>query len=407
MAAPFSRSISRRTFLGGAAAVVVLAACGGDDASSSVDTDVASQIATPDNPVTFPLYEDNPVIADGLQPESGTHRIANYADFVSPELVDAFKQQYGVDVEISTYENGPELLSRITSGALQPDLILSVAIDQLPKYVGGKLIQPLNKTYLSNTGNLWPSAANPFFDQGLRYSVPYTVFTTGLGYRTDVIESTVVEQQGWDTLWDPAYAGQAGLLNDSREAFAMAMLKLGLTNINTPSDDDLAAATEELQRLVDESRVKIDVVAYEKLPAGTASVNQAWSGDLVLATSYLPEGTDASVLGYWKPSPDVTVVGTDTSAILKDAEHPVLAHLFLDMLMDTDNALTNFAFTGYQGVITGLEAENVLAAGILPDNLTNTLVGDTDFAEGIFILALPRETEAKLEDAWSRVNAGG
>jgi spermidine/putrescine transport system substrate-binding protein len=407
MAAPFSRSISRRTFLGGAAAVVVLAACGGDDTSSSVDTDVASQIATPDNPVTFPLYEDNPAIADGLQPESGTLRIANYADFIAPELVDAFKQQYGVDVEISTYENGPELLSRITSGALQPDLILSVAIDQLPKYVGGKLIQPLNKTYLSNTGNLWPSAANPFFDQGLRYSVPYTVFTTGLGYRTDVIESTVVEQQGWDTLWDPAYAGQAGLLNDSREAFAMAMLKLGLTNINTPSDDDLAAATEELQRLVDESRVKIDVVAYEKLPAGTASVNQAWSGDLVLATSYLPEDTDASVLGYWKPSPDVTVVGTDASAILKDAEHPVLAHLFLDMLMDTDNALTNFAFTGYQGVITGLEAENVLAAGILPDNLTNTLVGDTDFAEGIFILALPRETEAKLEDAWSRVNAGG
>jgi spermidine/putrescine transport system substrate-binding protein len=334
-------------------------------------------------------------------------RIANYADFVSPELVDAFEQEYGVDVEISTYENGPELLSRITSGALDVDLILSIGIDQLPKYVGGKLIQPLNKTYLSNIGNLWESAANPFFDQGLQYGVPYTVFTTGLGYRTDVIEQSVVEQQGWDTLWDPAYQGEAGFLNDSREAFAMAMLKLGRTNINTPSDDDLDAAAAELQRLVDASNAKVDVVAYEKLPAGTSTVNQAWSGDLVLATSYLPEGTDSSVLGYWKPAPEETVVGTDISAILKDAEHPVLAHLFLDMLMDTDNALTNFAFTGYQGVITGLESENVLAAEIIPENLTNTLVGDDDFAEGIFILALPRDTEVKLEDAWSRVNAGG
>src|SRR5262245_33864950 len=150
MAAPFSR----RTFLGAAAAVVVIAACGSDDSSANVDTAVATQIATPDRPVTLPIYDDNPAIADGLPPEGGTLRIANYADFVSPELVDAFKEQYGVDVEISTYENGPELLSKVSSGALKVDLILSIGIDQLPKYVGAKLIQPLNKSYMTNIGNL-------------------------------------------------------------------------------------------------------------------------------------------------------------------------------------------------------------------------------------------------------------
>ena len=403
MAAPFSR----RTFLGAAAAVVVIAACGSDDSSANVDTNVATQIATPDKPVTLPIYDDNPAVADGLKPESGTLKIANYADFVSPELVDAFKQQYGVDVEISTYENGPELLSKITSGALKVDLILSVGIDQLPKYVGAKLIQPLNKSYLTNIGNLLPSAADPFFDQGLHYGVPYTVFTTGIGFRTDAIDTATVDQQGWDALWDPTYKGQVGILNDSREAFAMAMLKLGRTNINTPSDDDLEAAAAELQRLVHDSNVKVDIVAYEKLPADEGHINEAWSGDMVLATSYLPDGVDPSVLGYWRPAPDVTVVGTDLSAILKGAEHPVLAHRFLDMLMDTDNALTNFAFTGYQGVVQGLQADKVLAADIIPENLTNTLVTDDDFAKGIFILALPRETEAKLEDAWSKFNAGG
>ncbi len=102
----------------------------------------------------------------------------------------------------------------------------------------------------------------------------------------------------------------------------------------------------------------------------------------MLATSYLPDGTDASVLGYWRPAPDVTVVGTDISAILKGAEHPVLAHLFLDMLMDTDNALTNFAFTGYQGVVQGMEADKVLAAEIIPENLTDTLVDRRRLREG-------------------------
>ncbi len=307
MAAPFSR----RTLLGAAAAVVVIAACGSDDSSANVDTEVATQIATPDKPVTLPIYDDNPAIADGLSPESGTLNIANYADFVSPELVDAFKEKYGVDVSISTYENGPELLSRISSGALKVDLILSIGIDQLPKYVGAKLIQPLNKTYLTNVGNLLPSAANPFFDQGLHYGIPYTVFTTGIGFRTDAIDPATMDQQGWDALWDPKWKGEVGILNDSRDAFAMAMLKLGKTNINTPSDDDLASAAAELQRLVDDSNVKVDIVAYEKLPAGEAKINQAWSGDMVLATGYLPDGVEPSVLGYWRPAKDVTVVGTD------------------------------------------------------------------------------------------------
>ena len=49
---------------------------------------------------------------------------------------------------------------------------------------------------------------------------PYIVYKTGIAYRTDFVEPSVVEEKGWDILWDPAYKGYVGLLDDSRETIS-------------------------------------------------------------------------------------------------------------------------------------------------------------------------------------------
>ena len=51
----------------------LLAACGGSEGAD------ASQLvlARPDNPVTHPLFDDNPAIASGLDPEQGPLRVYN------------------------------------------------------------------------------------------------------------------------------------------------------------------------------------------------------------------------------------------------------------------------------------------------------------------------------------------
>ena len=51
---------------------------------------------------------------------------------------------------------------------------------------------------------------------------------------------------------------------------------------------------------------------------------------------YLPEGTDADVLGYW--APERTTVANDFFVIPARSERPVLAHAFIDFLLDPANA---------------------------------------------------------------------
>ena len=65
--------------------------------------------------------------------------------------------------------------------------------DIIGKLVAGKLLQPLNRSYLPNLANVWDSLQDPFYDKGSVYTVPYTVYTTGIGYRTDAVAKKLTE----------------------------------------------------------------------------------------------------------------------------------------------------------------------------------------------------------------------
>jgi spermidine/putrescine-binding protein len=102
---------SRREFLRRAAAAgivlpsmgAILAAC----RDSSTDTGGPSPstgeggiaLATPDTPVTLPLYDDIPAIDDGLSQEAGPLRIYNWNDYIYKKVIKQFKSEFGVEVE--------------------------------------------------------------------------------------------------------------------------------------------------------------------------------------------------------------------------------------------------------------------------------------------------------------------
>ena len=93
---------TRRQFLARAAILAAaaptfgafLAACSKSGPASSGPS---LTIAAPDNPIKWPIPDDNKPIADGLAPEKGaTLKIYNYADYLSPQAVKAFEDQYGI-----------------------------------------------------------------------------------------------------------------------------------------------------------------------------------------------------------------------------------------------------------------------------------------------------------------------
>ena len=93
--------------------------------------------------------------------------------------------------------------------------------------------------------------------------------------------------------------------------------------------------------------------AYSRLPEGNLGLVQAWSGDMLLAIQYVPNDGDVSVLRYaWPPKATQDKAGgmiaNDCMSVLANAEHPVLAHAFINYVLDAKVALENMGWLGYQ-----------------------------------------------------------
>ena len=120
----------------------------------------------PDNPVTLPITDDNPAIADGLSPEAGPLKIFGYNDYIWKKVRNQFGDQYGVDVEYTVFDTPDEMVAKMQSNGSDFDLLVTVTLENVGKLAQGGLIQPLNKTYLPTfEDQLWTGIPD-FYDVG-------------------------------------------------------------------------------------------------------------------------------------------------------------------------------------------------------------------------------------------------
>jgi spermidine/putrescine transport system substrate-binding protein len=408
---PREPRFGRREFLGRSAAGVIvlsslgplLSACGGGD-------DGAGELvlARPDNPVTHPFYDDNPMIASGLEPESGTLRIYNWNGYLWPRIKRDFEKEYGVEVEETFFSTTDEAVAKISSGAVDFDVFFPTQ-DRVGRMVAGKLLQPLNHDYLTNFGNVWPSIQDPWYDKASRYTVPYAIWTTGIGYRADKISTKPEDLPNpYEVYWDTANKGKLYLLDDSRDAPAHMLLKNGITDINTEDPEHVELAKTELKSLIEAANVKLSTDDYTNVPEGRAWVHQMWSGSAISAQSYLPEGVGPEALGFWFPQDGRGIIGNDMIAIPKAAQHPVLAHHFLDYLLDQKHGYDNFVnYTGYQPPLTALDPDRLVTDEVVAPNLTTAIVRESDFDTAFPLTELSTSGQTLWQNAWAEFKAGG
>jgi spermidine/putrescine transport system substrate-binding protein len=406
-----SRGEALRLMAGTAAAGGLLAGCGPGAGSSSSASRVV--IGTREDPVKQPLFDDNPMIDSGLEPEKGPLRLYNWADYIYTRVLKDFEEEFGVEVELTTFYNLEEATRKLRTGKVDFDVFVP-AVEIIPKFVAGQLLQPLNHDYLPNLKkNVWPMLADPYYDRGSRYTVPYTVYLTGIGWRTDMVDADVAAMDNpWQAFWDPEYKGIAGLYDDYRETIGVGMYRDGITDINGANPDDLKASQNNLIELTDlvDIRYTIDG-AYAKLPEGVFGIHQAWSGDMLYAPSYMPKGSDPSVLRYiWPPKAQGGTggyVSNDNLAVLKGAENPVLGHMFLNYMLDNRVAIKNYSWNAYQPPINALEPGKLVENGTILKNLETAVIVQSDFDTGQVPEQLTPEEDKQWLDVWSRVQQGG
>jgi spermidine/putrescine transport system substrate-binding protein len=402
---PEETVLSRRQLLataGGVALAGMLAGCGG---SGSGATTGANTIRLPrqDNPVKWPIFPSNKAIAAGLQPEkNATLQIYNWVAYINEAVIKNFCKKYNCNYSITTFNDMEEAMSKLNSGQLKFDIFFPT-VDVLGQLVLAKMIRPLNHSYIPNMTNTWTDYRSPFYDVDAQYTMPYSIYTTGMAWRKDHVNLS----PSWNMPWEgSAYKGKVAVLDDYRETISLALLKAGNLDLNTTSTPQIVAAGKSLQRLTSLTGVRVDNNDYTDIPSGKTWIHHAWSGDIATAASYLPKGTPIDVVGYWFPPDRKGPVANDLMVNLTSGSSPVLAHLFINYLLDVNNALENYSYYGYMSPLYGVTPQRLISEKLLPPQLTSTVVLPDYFRHGIFQLELPPAANTVWETTWNQFTKG-
>jgi spermidine/putrescine transport system substrate-binding protein len=405
------RGVTRRSFLsgiGGTAAATaglgpLLSGCSG--AASALLPKKQPSIPSPKTPIKWPISPDNPRIPDGLPPESNaTLRVLAWSRRVSPQCLDAFAKQFNCGVQLTSFRTMSQAISAIADRHASFDVFIGAPANRTAILVSGQLIRPLTRSYLPNISQLWPRLSSPYYDVHLQYTVPYSVYTTGIAWRKDMLGADLfASQAGWSFPWQVAYRHKVAILDDYREALCLAMLATGGTNLNVTDPLLIDQAGRALLTRMNLVAAVIDNEASQGLGSGRTPIHQAWSGQAVAAAADLPPGVPAELIGYWFPPNGQGPVGNDTGTILRGARHPVLAHLFLNFLLDPANALVNIKHTGFTQPLTALPAEFLIRKGAIPASLASAVVLPTFYDAGLKEFELPDPVNQLWRQQWQLV----
>jgi spermidine/putrescine transport system substrate-binding protein len=396
-------SITRRQLIGAGAGLALgglLAGCGSGNPTGSAS---GPKLPSPTNPVKWPIYSDNKPIAAGMAPEKGaTLQIYNWVAYINEAVIKDFCKKYNCSYQLTTFNTIEEAVAKLQTGQLKFDVFFpTVAV--LGQLVEAKLIRPLNHSYIPNIANTWPDYRNPFYDQNWQYTTPYSIYTTGMAWRKDKVNLA----PSWDMPWQGSkYRGKVAILDDYRESISLALLRAGNTNINTTNTTQIQNAGKALQQLSSLTGVRIDNNDYTDIPTGKTWIHHAWSGDIASAYEYLPKGTSVDTIGYWFPANRKGPVNNDLMVSLAGGSNPVLSHMFINYMLDVNNALENYSYVGYMQPLTEVTPAKLTAEKLLPPALSSTVVLPDYFRHGLPELELPGAANSVWESTWNSFSKG-
>ncbi len=252
---------------------------------------------------------------------------------------ETLSQKYGhkIKVNYTTYSSNEELYAKLKNTNTSYDVIIP------SDYLVALLIREgeLHKLDFDNIPNFkyidQAYIDGNYYDTTNEFSVPYTMGKVGIIYNTAKIEDKI---DSWDALWNEKYK-EAGILqfNNSRDAFAVAQFKLGISiNTKDPAEWDKAHAELMKQKPLVQKYVMDEV--FNKMESGNAAIAPYYAGDYF--TMYA--SNEDLAFAYPKEGSNVFV---DAMCIPKCSQNKELAELYINFMLDPEVARANAEYICY------------------------------------------------------------
>ncbi len=312
-----------------------------------------------------------------------TLNLYTWAGMFPREVLAGFEEETGCRINYGNFDTDEAMLAKLeeTNGGgydfvIADDYILEMV------YARG-LAQNIDKTRLSNYGNINPVFQSQFFDPDNVFTVPHGAGIPLIAYDPSL---TDVHITGYADLWNPALRDNVAVIGNYRVVNGMALKLLG-ASYNTED----AALLEQAERLMLELAPNIRVISDSN------TQDLLLSGEVAAAFMYTSQITLAL-----QANPSLQVVypreglgfGIMAGFIPANAPNADAAYAFIDYLLRPEIAAACFEYVGYYCTTKAAEP-------YISDEMRPFIVLPPEHTNGESIRTVSVETEDLHSRIWT------
>ena len=345
--------------------------------------------------------------------QSRVVNVYNWSDYIAPGLLEAFTKETGIKVRYDTFDSNDTLEAKLLAGKSGYDVVVPTAYF-LERQIKASLLQKLDRSKLTNYGNVWPEIAQRLatYDPGNQHAVNYMWGTTGIGYNVKKAQEILGSNAklpdamaSWDMVFKPENIARfkdcgVHMLDAADDILSAAMNYLGL-NPNSKAQADLEKAAALLATVRPNVRKFHSSEYLNALASGEICLVVGYSGDIKQAQKRAAEARAGVEVGYVIPKGG-TQMWFDNLVIPKDAKNVEEAHAFIDYTLRPDVAAKNTNFIAYAN--GNLASQKLIDPAVLNDR---SIYPDEATLKSLYIItANDPKTQRAINRLWIRVKTG-
>ncbi|MBK4765199.1 MAG: extracellular solute-binding protein [Pantoea sp. Brub] len=279
----------------------------------------------------------------------------NWTEYVPPGLLEQFTQETGIKVIYSTYESNESMYTKLKTWTHAPYDLVVPSSYFVAKMRKEHMLQQIDKNILTNFKYLDPNLLNKPFDPNNNYSIPYMWGVTAIGVNSDYINPKSINS--WADFWKSKYKKSLLLIDDAREIFQIALLKMGKSG-NTQNLKQIDDAYKELKNLMP------NVLAFNSDNPGTpyiegeVKIGMIWNG-----SAYIARKSGIPLHIIWPK--EGSILWMDNLAIPSTSKNKIGALKLINFLLRPEISAKIAETTGYP--TANLEAKKFLKKEIVND----------------------------------------
>lgn len=275
------------------------------------------------------------------QKYDGEINVYNWGEYIAigedgmMDVISEFEKKYNIKVNYTNYETNEEMYNILSSSNSSYDVIIPSDY-MIGKLISENMLLELDFDNIPNYKNIMDEYKNLSYDPENKYSVPYSWGTVGIVYNKNMVDGKVTS---WKSLWDQKNKGQILMINNSRDAMAIAMSVQGIDPEDITKENIDKASKKLLEQKPILKKYVMDQV-FSEMENDQSAIAPYYAGD-ILTMMQVNENLD-----YCLPE-EGTNLFVDAMCIPKSCKNKEGAEKFINFMLEPEVGKDNTTVIGY------------------------------------------------------------